>query len=949
MKFEKKEELEFQDYRFKTSLPGIRTGIIFGLILYVLFGFLDNLSFPDSKEIVILIRYIFIVPFFILIYISTYYKIFRKIMNIVLSIAVIIPSFGIILMMVISKSGELGYHLYYAGIMVTILLASTFFKLKLRIFVLSCLIILYTYEFAAIYFQNCLEGGIKGKDFPFLLSNILFLFSIMIISSVITYMFELNLRKEFIQNKTIKEEKEKLKESEERNRILLENLGEGVTIIDLDENFVFANPAAEILFGVESGKLVGKNLRDVLSEKNVQKILEETENRKRKITSTYELEIIRPDGEKHLVLITATPYYDNLNRVIGTLGIFRDITERKKAEEQIKKSKDKFLHLVDNSPDFIAELNEKLDIISMNLPMAKSMGKDLKDIIGKNAYELFPDRISQERLKIVKKSLTENHTIKFADERNGKFYENIFVPSHERQSVQIIVRDITERKKMEKELIRLSDAFRMSTDSIAISDLEGKMTDVNEATLKMYGTDDKADLIGKNSLDLFAPEDKEKVPAIMKELMEKGYSKDNYYNVIIKDGSKIPVEMSTSVMKGTEGEPIGFVGITRDVTERKRAEEELRTSEAQLSHAMEIAKLGYWEYDVDDDLFTFNDHFYDIFRTTAEKVGGYKISPARYARLFLHPDDMAIVGVEMKKALETTDPNFSRKLEHQIIYADGEVGYISVRFFIIKDVHGRTVKTWGVNQDITERKQAEEELRRAYSQLEDTQQELIQLRTMAAMGEFAAGVAHEIRNPLANISALAQVSIDKYNLDRQIKKNLKAIVKSTERVNRIIKDLSDFAKPHEIVFKSGDIVNTINKTCELTKDTRLNYQVRLYKRCLRRLPQIMMDEKQMVRAFMNIIMNSIDAMKKGGRLSVSAFQEDEFIVVEISDTGKGIAKKDIDKIFNPFFTLKQNGIGLGLSVTHRIIRSHKGKIEVESKYNKGTKFIIRLPIIQNNK
>ena len=201
MKFEKKEELEFQDNRFKTSLSSIRTGILFGLILYSLFGFLDDLSFPDSKQIVFLIRYIFIFPFFVLIYISTYYKIFRKIMNIVLPLAVIIPSFGIISMMVISNSGEVGYHLYYAGIMVLILLASTFFKLKLWIFVLSCLIILYVYVFAAIYFQNCLEGGIKGKDFPFLLSNILFLFSIMIISSVVTYMFELSLRKQFIQKK----------------------------------------------------------------------------------------------------------------------------------------------------------------------------------------------------------------------------------------------------------------------------------------------------------------------------------------------------------------------------------------------------------------------------------------------------------------------------------------------------------------------------------------------------------------------------------------------------------------------------------------------------------------------------------------------------------------------------------------------------------------------------
>ena len=155
-----------------------------------------------------------------------------------------------------------------------------------------------------------------------------------------------------------------------------------------------------------------------------------------------------------------------------------------------------------------------------------------------------------------------------------------------------------------------------------------------------------------------------------------------------------------------------------NVVERKRAEEALRISEAQLSNAMKIAKLGYWEYDVANDLFIFNDHFYAIFRTSAEQVGGYQMSPARYAQLFIHPDDMLVVGLETRKAIESTDPNYSRRIEHRIIYANGEIGYISVRFFIVKDNQGRTVKTYGANQDITERKRAEQALRESESNLQ---------------------------------------------------------------------------------------------------------------------------------------------------------------------------------------------------------------------------------------
>jgi PAS domain S-box-containing protein len=143
-------------------------------------------------------------------------------------------------------------------------------------------------------------------------------------------------------------------------------------------------------------------------------------------------------------------------------------------------------------------------------------------------------------------------------------------------------------------------------------------------------------------------------------------------------------------------------------SECKRTEGELKAAKAQLSNALEMAHLGHWEFDVANDLFTFNDQFYKIFRATVDQVGGYAMHSAEYAHRFVHPDDFHMVGEEIRKALETTDPHFTRTIEHRMLFSDGTVGYISVRFFIVKDSQGRTIKTYGVNQDITERKRAEE-------------------------------------------------------------------------------------------------------------------------------------------------------------------------------------------------------------------------------------------------
>ncbi len=143
-----------------------------------------------------------------------------------------------------------------------------------------------------------------------------------------------------------------------------------------------------------------------------------------------------------------------------------------------------------------------------------------------------------------------------------------------------------------------------------------------------------------------------------------------------------------------------------------RSYSEIKQNQALLADALSVSHLGNWEYDLEKDLFTFNDQFYSIFRTDVEKIGGYRISSAQYSRDFVHPDDAPLVGSEIQKAIESRERLFTRTLEHRIIFSNGEIGYISVRFSVERDENGRITRWWGVNQDITDRRALEEINRR---------------------------------------------------------------------------------------------------------------------------------------------------------------------------------------------------------------------------------------------
>ncbi|MBS1551797.1 MAG: PAS domain S-box protein [Bacteroidetes bacterium] len=269
--------------------------------------------------------------------------------------------------------------------------------------------------------------------------------------------------------------------------------------------------------------------------------------------------------------------------------------------------------------------------------------------------------------------------------------------------------------------------------------------------------------------------------------------------------------------------------------------------------------------------------------------------------------------------------------------------YLSTSF--IRNDEGDANSIVGICQDISEIKNAEEELRKTNAILVETQNELIYNEKFAALGRFSSGVAHEIRNPLANISSLAQL-ISKTSLDEKNKRRLNYIISNVEIANKIIKNLLSFATPGDLDFREVNLGEMLGNVLE-NVEARCNINgIKIVKDIPGDLSLLHLDKLKLENAFMNFISNSIESMSKGGTLTVRV-QEDKVckdMIIDIIDTGVGISEENIDKILEPFFTTKDDGVGLGMGLSYQTIILHKGKFKIESKVGKGTTIHIKLPI-----
>ena len=398
------------------------------------------------------------------------------------------------------------------------------------------------------------------------------------------------------------------------------------------------------------------------------------------------------------------------------LVTIRRAVEKREAEQTLRESEEKFRSVVENSHAGILIVNDAYQFIYVNDELCRILGYSRGEIIGQDFREFLDDESRQ--------LVADRYVRRQRGEEVPPRYEfNVIRQDGEKRRVEISstvikdaagnvrtvaqILDITEPKRAEEQLTRMSNAVRMSTDSIVISDLDGKIIEVNEATLKWYGTDDKGDLIGKSAFDIIAREDREEAFAAMEEVLKTGYAEGREYHIITKDGSRTPVEMSVAIMKDIDGEPTGFVAISRDITERKRVVERLRKSEEQYRDLFESAPVGLYRATTEGRILHANPALVQML--------GY---PDRRTLVANHMADEYVSAEEHRQWQALVEGGGGASgFESRWRRYDGTTIWVHGSVRAIQDAQGQVIRYDGAVEDITERVEATEALKRKVEQL----------------------------------------------------------------------------------------------------------------------------------------------------------------------------------------------------------------------------------------
>jgi hypothetical protein len=482
-----------------------------------------------------------------------------------------------------------------------------------------------------------------------------------------------------------------------------------------------------------------------------------------------------------------------------------------------------------------------------------------------------------------------------------------------------------EKSSLQHRLNLFYNAFQYSTDAILISDLTGKIIEINQAFTNLFGWR-REEVLGKTTRILRSSQSTDDFYKQMwNSINERGEWKGEIVNRC-KEGKEIPILLSITPIY-EDGQKIGYMGVEIDISEKKKIENQLIKEKEFSESVIETANCLIVSLDLEGRITLLN--------KKCEEVTGYlrdEVLGKNWFELFLPPRLRPNVGEVFHSIIEGQFPS---RHENHILTKSGEERLISWSNTVVRNEKHEITGALGIGIDITEQKSLE--------------RQVLQVERLATIGKMAAKVAHEIRNPLSSISLnaeLLQDEISSYDCvdTNEAKALLNAITAEIDRVTSLTEEYLQFSRLPESHLVKGNINLVIEEMVEFLRYELRQKKIELICNVQTSLPEIRFDRVQIRRALLNIIRNAIEAMPKGGALKIWTEQKDQKAVIHIEDTGIGIPLEETEKIFDPFFTTKDFGTGLGLAVVQQIVDEHAGQILCNSIVGQGTTFSIFLPL-----
>ena len=758
--------------------------------------------------------------------------------------------------------------------------------------------------------------------------------------------------------------REALRHAEERYRTILEEMHDGYYETDLAGNFTFFNDSICQILGYSKAEMMGMDYRMYTPKEDAEAVYRayNTVYRTGEPLRAFPYPIVRKDGSAGFAETSVFLMRNEDGEPVGFRGIRCDITERKQAEEALRQSEERYRTVLEEMENSYFEVDLSGHYTFFNDSLCRTFRCSREELMGAS-YRVY---MTQKDAKAVFKAFNQVYrtgkpnkgfTYELARKDGSTGFDELSAFPLRNQEGKIIGfrgigHDITERKQAEEALRDSEEKFRsiieQSTDGVILTDEQGKVIVYNQAEEQITGLKSDA-VLGRHFLEVMSrlvseeqrtSESFAQLEAQVPEFYKTGQApwfNQLYENTIQRpDGTERIVQEIAFPIKTGKGSMI--CSISRDITDRKQAEEVVRQSEERYRTILDDMEGGYYEVDIAGNFTFVNDALCRHLGYSRQELIGMN------NRAYMDEENTKLVYKTFNEVYRSGKP--AKWFSWELIRKNGERRFVEVSVYPLSNDAGEIIGFRGIFNDITQRKQAEEEKR-------DLEQKAQVESRLATVGLLASGVGHEINNPLTAVVGYSQLLMQE-DLREDIKEQLAAINEGAQRVASIVKKLLAFArhqKPERIYASTNTtLATTLDLLAPQLKTSNIETNLQLDPN----LPWTVADIGQLQQVFLNLVINAETEMRLAhgkGKLSIKTEKTDNTIRISFQDNGPGIAEDNLEKIFDPFFTTREvgEGTGLGLSICHGIITEHNGRIYAESEPGKGATFIVELPVVPEEK